>query len=430
MTDVELEERVRAALRAVADATPTDAVHPVPRRGRTPRVLLVAALTVVVALAAALVVAVAGDDDVTTVADSNPGPAAVSSPLPEGFDVNSANPVFSGDGDAADVAAGYVRDRFPDFPSPGVSVEPPAMEGAIARARWSTGGGTEGDLASGDIFLRRVDGAWSVIAATTDDIDLSDLEYDGERLSGVVRTTSEQRVYAEVRDWRGDFVRRAPERFGGETGRLDIDVPNRLAPTTVRVLQVGGTVLSVAEVRFDPDPLPPHRDLEGCITEHTTREKEPTPDIVNRLCAGALDGEVIGSGAADGPAWELVATEEPSGHWVTLRARDQIGVYRIHVDGDIESLFTQLGPCCSFAGHVAVAGALRGGTTGMRVVLDDGTTFAGEGFEDAATGAVHSIVLVPLHLIEAEGTARVEVRHADGTFEDVGFDMDLAILGG
>ncbi|HEX4903893.1 MAG TPA: hypothetical protein VFU93_00485 [Acidimicrobiales bacterium] len=429
MTDLELEERVRAALRAVADATPTEVVVRAHSR-RTPRLLLIAALVAVAGIAASIVVAVERDDQPTAVTDQPAGPAAVASPLPTGFDVNTANPFFSAEGQAENVVEAYLRDRFPDYPSPGVSMEAPAEEGLVTRVRWSTGSETEGELASGDVFLRQVDGAWGVVATTTDDLDLSDLAYDGDRVIGTVTSTSDESLFVEVRDWRGDFVRQQPERFGGEVGQLDVDVANRLAPTTVRILQVGGTVLSIAEVRFDPSPLPAHRDFERCVTDHTTREKEPTPDILGRLCSDALDGDVIGSGAGGGPAWELIATDEPSGHWVTLRARDQIGTYRISADGDFDSLFLQLGPCCSFAGHVVVAGTLRPGTTGMRVTLGDGTAIAAEGFEDPSTGAVHSIALVPLRLIADDATARVEVRLADGTFEDAGLDLNLAILGG
>lgn len=428
MTDVELEDRVREALRAVADATPLDAAVRPPRRG--PRRLVAAAVVAGGILAASLVVTAGRDGDVTTVADRPEGTAAAPSPLPAGFDVRTASPVFVDDGEAADVADAYLRDRFPDHPEPGVSLGAPVVDGPLVRVRWSTRSDTEGELGAGDIVLRQVDGAWGVVAATTDDVDLSGLGYDGERVAGAVTTAAGQPLFAEVRDWRGDFVHRAPDRFGGAVGELEIDVRHPLAPTTVRVLQVGGTVLSVAEVRFDPAPLPVHRDLDGCVADLTTVEKEPTPDIVHRLCADALDGEVIGAGGGGGPTWELVATDEPSGHWVTLRARDQIGSYRIATDGDVDALYTQLGPCCSFADHVAIAGTLRPGTTGMRAILADGTVIAGEGFVDPTTDAVHSIVLVPVGLIERDSTARVEVRLADGSFEDIGTELNLAILGG
>lgn len=427
MTGTELEDRVRATLRAVAAATPTGVATARPRRSH--RALMIAASVAVAVAAGAVVLIVERDDSTTTVADAPPGPAAASSPLPNGFDPNTASPFFANDGQAADVAVAYLRARFPDYPRPGVAVEPAAIAGLLARVRWSTSGESEGVLASGDLFLRQVDGRWGVVAATTDDVDLSDLAYDGERVRGIVRTSSDESLFAEVRDWRGDFVRHAQERFGGGVDELEIDVRNPLAPATVRVLQVGGTVLSIAEIRFEPPPLAAHRDYERCAAEHNTKEKEPTPDIVSRLCAASLDGDVIGSGAGGGPTWELVATDEPTGHWVTFRARDQIGTYRIQSDGDFESLFTQLGPCCSFAGHVAIVGTLRPGTTGMRAVLADGTAFAAEGFEDPSNGVVHAVVLVPLRLIENDASAAVEVRLADGTFEHAA-DVNLAILGG
>lgn len=426
MTDTELEDRVRVALRAVARATPLD-VTPALRR-RSPRALTIAASVVVAIAAGTVVLAVERDDATTTVTDAPPGPAATASPLPQGFDPSTASPFFSAEGDADGVAIAYLRARFPDYPEPGVSVAPSVDEGELRRARWSTSGPTEGELAGGDVFLRVVDGQWSVVAVTTDEVHLQNVEYDGERVHGVIETTGGQSLVVEVLDWRGDPLA-PPTNMDGFDSEIEIDVRNPMAPTIVQVRQVGGTTLSISEVRLDPAPLPTHRDYERCLAAHTTTEKMPTPDIVGRLCAASLEGDVIGSGAGDGPTWELVATDEPTGRWVTLRARDQIGTYRIQTDGDFDSLFTQLGPCCSFAGHVAIVGTLRPGTTGMRAMLVDGTAIAGEGFEDPSNGVVHSVVLVPLRLIQNDASASVEVRLADGTFEHAA-DMNLAILGG
>jgi hypothetical protein len=430
MNDTELERRVRTTLRAVAEATPVDST--VAAWERAPRRRSLASMVAVAAAVAGLVgaaaaLAAADRDEKTTKVDSANAPFAAGA-LPMNFEPTLAAPIFTAPGSVDEVAEAYMRARFPDYPAPGIVVEP-ASQGEVRVVRWSTSTGDEGPIAAGGLQLRSVDGRWAVVAATTDSIDLAGLSYQGDRVRGVVRSASDQTVSIEVLDWKQERVRHAQEAIVAR-GDVAIDVPNRLAPTTVRVTLVGGTVLAVAEVRLEPPAVPPHRDFDGCIAKHTTMEKEPTPDIVGRLCAAALDGVVLGRGAASDPSWELVASDEPTGHWVTLRWRDLVGTFRIQTDPPAKAAFAQLGACCGLADNVAVVGALRAGSTGMQVVLGDGTAIAADGITDPATGVVYAVALVPASSTGPNPTARVAVRDGHGRFTDTGLDVNLRILGG
>lgn len=419
MTETELEDRVRDTLRAVAAATP---VMPLTRqRQRRPWLGAAIAAAAVVAVVVGLALN-AGDGEQRPEVEVA-APAAEPSDLPRGFDLRTASPVFTAAGDPDTVAAAYLRSRLPR----GAEVEPAVPDGEMQLVRWTSGAELEGVFATGGVHLRYVDGEWAVVAATTDSIDLSDLSYDGERLSGVIRSSSDEMLAAEILDWRGERVRNAPEPIDGQPGELALDVEHRQAPTVLRVNLLGGTILAVAEVRFEPPPLAPHRDLTRCIDEQTTREKEPTPDIVHRRCAAALDGTVITMGEGDAPAWELVATDEPSGHWVTLRWRDLVGVYRIQGGPPVTS-FSQLGACCAINGDPVVVGALHPEVTGMQVILADGRSIAAETFPDPATGVRYAVVVVPEEDIPNDRRASVELRRGDQW--ERASEINLAVLGG
>ncbi len=426
MTDTELEDRVRAALHAVADATPLDAAPRSPRRRVAPYLAIAAALAIVVG-AVALIDRDDAEDVRVTAPPTTTEPDAPS-PLPASFDVRAGNPVFTGDGTADDVANAYLRARFPDHPSPGVHVETVETEGDLGRTRWSTGSELEGTLGSGELHLRIVDGHWSVIAATTDGLDLSALTYDGERVRGTVRSTSDESFQVELVSWRTEPSHdgSGPFSFGPAHGELEVDSPLPLQPVTARVMHLGGTVLAIAEVRFDPPPLPHHRDLDACVAEHTGEPDPPAP-VVHRLCAAALDGTVIAR-EEDRHAWELVATDEPSGHWVTLRWRDLVGTFRMQTDGDFDSLFTQLGPCCTMNDDVVVAGALNRDATGLQLVLGDRRVGA-TSFPDPETGVQYAVVVIPHDQIPRDDTnVLVQVRIGE-EWRDAA-EIDLATIGG
>lgn len=430
MNDTQLEERIRATLRSVADAAPRGTSRGGRPRSSTPRWVLAAASVLVAATIAAVALGVAaadrdGDGEGTRTAD----PVAMSpaSRLPAGFDPAAATPVFTADGDADAVATAYVRSRLPRL----ASLAPVEMTGVVGRARWTTSSELEGVHATGEVLLRHIDGGWGVVAATTDAVDLGGLRYDGGHLRGVIQSESDELLRVELLDWRndtGERLRRAPEPFDSSDGTVTLDVEHRLAPVIVRANLVGGSILSITEVRLDAPPLAPHRDLEGCIRQHTTAAKEPTPDVLRRLCEASLEGTVVASGSGTDPAWELVASDEPTGHWVTLRWRDLVGQYRLQTDGEFDSLFTQIGPCCAIEGDTVVVGALRRDATGMQVVLGDGRAIAAQAFADPATGVRYAVVVVPQELVASSPTAETQIRVGD-RWQD-GPTMNLAVLGG
>ena len=177
--------------------------------------------------------------------------------LPRGFDSLTADAVFQSSGGPDNVALAYLRDRFPDFPSPGVKLGSARTRAGRAFVSWSV----ESDIAEGMVLLRRTDDGWAVVAATTRGVDLSDLRVADGHVRGRISSTNENSLFADVLRPDGSPVPGAPSplgypgagyRFGTAagpgTGTLDVDVPVESDPPIVRVNLVGGTILSVSEV--------------------------------------------------------------------------------------------------------------------------------------------------------------------------------------
>jgi hypothetical protein len=127
------------------------------------------------------------------------------------------------------------------------------------------------------VLLRRDGGSWNVVAATTDGVNLSRLAYDGQRVHGVVNGNGQGDVLsADVFDLSGKPVPAAPFPQGvpgaqylyataarGSATEMPIDVVVPDEPVVVRVHLVGGALLSVSEVRFDPPQSLPADELWG-----------------------------------------------------------------------------------------------------------------------------------------------------------------------
>lgn len=182
--------------------------------------------------------------------------------MPAAVDYQTGEPVFRAPGSVDEVAESYLRDRFPDYPAPGVELEPAFTRGRDAVVTWSTGD-SGGTLASGSLWLRRFDEAWAVMAAMTNDVDISALEVGEGRVRGRVTTENINSLFADVFQPDGTPAAGSPRpegqpnaayRFGtaGGPGRgsLDIDVPVEPGSAVVRVNLVGGTILSISEVRL------------------------------------------------------------------------------------------------------------------------------------------------------------------------------------
>lgn len=281
------------------------------------------------------------------------------------------------------------------------------IRGDGAVARWSTSD-SSGVIARGTVLLRVVGARWAVTAATTADVDLGDLAFDGSRVAGTVRSVHDDLLAVDVLDPTGAPLGAPPRGSGGQEvedpfgtageGRraVEVDVPVPGGPAIVLVRLVGGTFLSVSELRLDP----------------------PATRIVQ-----------LAAGAGQEPAWELVATDEATGHWVTLRAPQMTGTFRLQADGPVTTPYLQIGPCCELEDHILVAGALRRDATGLQLVLGDGTTIAAPAVEDPGRGARYAVIAVPRSRIPADATARVEIRIGD-ELVDSGLDFDLTPIGG
>jgi hypothetical protein len=114
-------------------------------------------------------------------------------------------------------------------------------------------------LTSGKVFLRRVAGRWVVTGATDDEVFVRDPAFREGAVSFRVLTPEgsdsvEWTVTADGREvGRGDVPAPAAGTSAPATARVPA-VLERGAPI-VRLLQVGGSVLSVAEFRVEPDLL-------------------------------------------------------------------------------------------------------------------------------------------------------------------------------
>jgi hypothetical protein len=176
--------------------------------------------------------------------------------MPSGSDLEPGQPLFVADGSPAAVATAYMKDRFPDFPAPGIKIGRVATRAHRASIEWGSIDGIVGQL-----FLRQTDGRWGVMAATTDGVDLSGLRVAGDRLQGRIVSTNVNSVAADVLHRDGTPVAAAPRpegmpgaayRFatagGPATGTLELDVALDGPSPILRVSLVGGTLLSISEV--------------------------------------------------------------------------------------------------------------------------------------------------------------------------------------
>lgn len=130
---------------------------------------------------------------------------------------------------------------------------------------------------------------------------------------------------------------------------LDVPVPPH-DDVILRVELVGGTFLAVSEFRLEAPALPAHRDHDACVAKYGSKES----------CRAALDGTVLGAGAFGHHTWELVASDEPTGRWVTLRGADITGEFRVQAGGafvpsSVDATPTlSVGPCCRMGDDVLV----------------------------------------------------------------------------
>jgi hypothetical protein len=252
-----------------------------PERPRRPLLAAVAVLAVIAAIGLGLVLN--GDDGVTvvpagpstpTTPEVTPDPAVpVVTPqsLPPSLDLATAPALFTTEDPLDEVVWGYLEDRF--HLSDSLTVEPAVVAGTTATAHWRFGNPTEGTIAEGDVHLRQDGVPWSVVAMTTDGVDLSAVARTDGRVTGAVTSTNINSLALDVLDVDGQPVPRAPleggedidgNRFGtagGTNGNgsaplvLEVPVPEA-AVVHVRALLLGGSILGVAEFALEPPQRP------------------------------------------------------------------------------------------------------------------------------------------------------------------------------
>lgn len=359
-TTTDFEDRLRAMLhtrardvqappsRAQVAAVPMDrsGVSPTPSRRRT-AAFAAAAVVVSGLLVTAALLRPSGDHEISTGPADQPG---VASSLPS-FDPATAPVVFTAAGDVEAVLEAYLRDRFPDYPAPGLSRSDVMSDGELATANWQlTGDGPT--PYGGSIYLRKDNGAWGVTAATTTGVDLADLVNDGQRVHGRVTSSAIDLLAVDLLDLNGEPVTGAPRpeglpganyRYGtaGEsnTGVLDLDIPVTNQTAVVRVHLVGGTLLSIAEVALVPPPTDAPAPGASFVVwpNDATPAKRSDPVTTARSFAEQVVGRAPTSAEADpdapagGPTWVEVdldttrvriLTAPTDDGWVVLQVGD------------------------------------------------------------------------------------------------------------
>ncbi|MCP4965853.1 MAG: hypothetical protein GY926_11505 [bacterium] len=192
--------------------------------------------------------------------------------LPQHFDPLNAVPLFTVDGDAMDVAVGYVESRFPDSEALGVGIAYVEEIDGFVLARWAWGLELNPEAKQveqgrgGWLLLRPSEVGFEVVASTTNSVDLADVTYGGE-LGGVSGTiTGPGGLGVDVLTLEGNPVPSAPYPDGfipkaaylwGTSGASDFsplsfDVAPVSGPVIVRVNMVGGTLLSISEFVLQP----------------------------------------------------------------------------------------------------------------------------------------------------------------------------------
>ncbi len=356
----DFEARLRATLHAKAQdiQTPPSRVQvaavsmsrsvalPTPSR-RRPAAFAAAAAVVTSLLVTAALLRPSDDHEISTGPADQPG---LASSLPS-FDPATAPVVFTTTGDIEAVLDAYLRDRFPDYPAPGLSLSDVTSDGELATATWQlTGDGPT--TYTGSIFLRQDDGIWGVTAATTTGVDLVDLINDGRRVHGRITSSAIDLLAVDLLDLNGEPVTGAPRpeglpganyRYGtagdSTTGVLDVDIPVTNQTAVVRVQLVGGTLLSIAEIALAPPPTDGPAPGAGFVVWPNDATPALRSDAVAtaRSFAEEVVGQTPTSATADpeapagGPTWVdvdfgttrvRILTAPADDGWVVLQVGD------------------------------------------------------------------------------------------------------------
>jgi hypothetical protein len=327
----------------------------VQRRTRRRRVAL--ALGVVLAFALPMVVVAATDDTGATKVDapfattpSEGDPVAAVDGLPATFDPTTAEPVFVADGSAAEVATAYLSARLPDLQ---VTVQPVDVgRSGAPTIRWATP--QDAGSYNGTLLLKALSGpdGWSIVAATTDGIDASEVGTVPGVLAGTVRSSALDLLSVDVVDaddvpidGSGPAAGEEPEPWGtagtSDAGGVRLGLPLS-GPAFVRIRLVGGTFLAITEFAVTGAPGEDTADATTTTETTTSTTAVPPSDVAAPWSAAPLPTAAAtatveawqsdGSPGAECPA--LAPADLGEGEGATPRAttRGQPGAWWVAYD--------------------------------------------------------------------------------------------------
>jgi len=175
---------------------------------------------------------------------------------------------FSAPGSAADVAQLYLDDRFPDRGSLRISAEEVEILNGYGLFRWGWQDNTQSR--TGWLYLRDTGGdsdQWSIVAATTDGVDLSRIRRTSQGFAGTAATGYNSDLFADIiltetgqlydseRSGLADRVGLQPLGLAGSSPvgeqvatRLQLGAGVPPGPASTLVREVVGKTLSVSEV--------------------------------------------------------------------------------------------------------------------------------------------------------------------------------------
>jgi hypothetical protein len=347
-------------------------------------------------------------------------PLVTPASLPSAFDLATAPPLFTTDDPLDEVVWAYLSDRFHLVDS--LTVDPAVVRGTTATGHWRFGNPTEGTIAEGDVHLRQDGLAWSVVAMTTDGVDLSAVDRTGGRVTGAVSSSNINSLALDVLDVDGQPVPGAPleggedidgNRFGtagGTNGNgaapLLLDVPVAEAQVVhVRALLLGGSILGVAELALAP---PAAADTELPDTQRSS---------------------VVEGTAANGDPWSVTTRRTRTGWCV----RVEPGATRLctgpqDADWAPDEAFLQVGPVARMGDEVLIWGVVNPAAATASTSWPAATVSAvPEVLGDAGQGpGRHLVALVPADATDVD----LRLFRADGTeLATVHFDRVLPVGG-
>ncbi len=196
-----------------------------------------------------------------------PTPDPLPTPTDE-LDGTGVLATFVGRGDAVASADAFLDDRLPDRPSDleldGEAVTTEAIPGSAAGVvvvPWHISGDSDiGGRYSGVVRLLPADGGWAVVGASTDQIEVRDIQRNGESVTFTIDRLDDgaiDSIELALFDLEGREVGESQTAPLGLPGDYRVDLDAGAPPDvamTLRARHVGGTWFSLTEMRVPPGP--------------------------------------------------------------------------------------------------------------------------------------------------------------------------------